>query len=308
MKKTYSRIAAALTASAAALGLCRAFPASAADSIRLMGDLDGDLKVTAADAQITLTLYTQSVSGKIDNTANHENGNADIDMNNEIDVTDAQNILNYYCQTLAGKQPLWADFREVSYHDGQDYTVISAATGERIANDNPFELKGMYLEIGCAEGAPGETVTVPVYLAGADDLISFVMFIDPPAGLEPVSITSKVDEDFELWHPSPEMLKDSEEDYSPYYAYLPKGSIVFANTDNIHPQDGYVIAYYSYKIPEDAQPGTVYPVCLNAAKTAFTAYHPEKAEPVQIGEDEWKFDSSSETYQYTLLNGVVAVK
>ena len=104
------------------------------------------------------------------------------------------------------------------------------------------------------------------------------------------------------------MLKDSEEDYSPYYAYLPKGSIVFANTDNIHPQDGYVIAYYSYKIPEDAQPGTVYPVCLNAAKTAFTAYHPEKAEPVQIGEDEWKFDSSSETYQYTLLNGVVAVK
>ena len=305
MKRTYARIAAALTASAAALGLCSAFPASAEAQIHLMGDLDGDLKVTAVDAQIALTLYADAMSGKADNTANNENGNADIDLNDVIDVADAQSILNYYCQTLAGNQPLWAEFRAVSYHDGSDYTPMSAQTGERVANDQPFTLKGMYVEIGCAEGAPGETVTVPVYIAGAKDLVGLIMFIDPPAGLEPVAITSKLDEDFELWHPTPEQMDGDE--YCPYTTYAPKGSFLFADINNIHPQNGYVLAYYSYKIPEDAQSGTVYPLCLNTAKTAFSAYRPSgstEPEPLEGS------DSSTTTphYQYTNLNGVIIVK
>lgn len=307
MKRTYARIAVALTASAAALGLCSAFPASAEAQIRLMGDLDGDLKVTAADAQITLALYADALSGQADNAANNENGYADIDLNDVIDVTDAQSILNYYCQTLAGNQPLWADFREVSYHDGTDYTPISAKTGERVANEKPFTLKGMYVEIGCAEGAPGETVTVPVYIAGAKDLIALTMFIDPPAGLEPVAITSKLDEDFKLWHPTPEQMGGSNEEYCPYTTYVPKGSFVFADINNIHPQDGYIIAYYSYKIPEDAQSGTVYPLCLDAPKTTFSAYRPsESTEPEPIeGRDA---STTTPHYQYTNLNGVVTVK
>lgn len=307
MKKAYSGIAALLTALFTALGLCSTFPVTAAERIRLMGDLNADLKVDAADAQQTLVLFTESLTGQADNTANDENGNADIDMNELIDAGDAQSILNYYCQTLAGGQPLWADFRAVSYHNGSDYMPISAATGERVANNKPFTLKGMYVEIGCAEGAPGETVTVPVYIAGAEDLISVTMFIDPPAGLEPTAITSTLDEDFKLWHPTPEQMGGSEEAYSPYYAYLPKGSFVFANIENIHPQEGYVLAYYSYKIPEDAESGTVCPVCLNAPKTVFTAYRTaESEEPEPI--EGWDSDVTFQSYQYTILNGVITVK
>ena len=316
MKKIYSKLTAAMTAAVAAAGMCQAFPASAAENIRLMGDMNGDLKITALDAQLALNIYADAIVEIADNIANEENGNADIDMDGEIDALDAQKILLYYCQTLVGDQPLWAEFRDVSYHDGLDYMPLGGDPDDgndpfhRTQNDTPFEMKGMYLEVGCAQGAPGETVTVPVYIAGAADLIGMVMFIDPPEGLEPVSITSNLGKDFEL----PFATQFGTE---PYTTYLPKGSIVFAEVDNIHPQDGYVIANYSYKIPEDAQPGTVYPVCVNTAKTEFGGYFEEETDydlnhDGEISDEEYMAEllgenSSFKNYQYTLLNGVVVV-
>ena len=296
MKKFYSRMAAVLTASFAVVCMCSAFPASAAETVRLTGDLDGDLHVTALDAQMTLDLYAQALVGIADNTATEENSNVDIDMDGEIDVLDAQYILLYYCQTLVGDQPLWADFREVSYHDGMDYTLPDRfdESGDmiRIPNEDPFDLTGLYVELGCAYGAPGETVTVPVFIAGAD-LGSIITFIDPLEGLELTDITTNAVEDFNLWFPQTEeqRLEGYNKEHGTdcfWTSYLPKGSIVIATDENINTQDGYVIAYYSYTIPEDTQPGTVYPICLNTAKSSF--------------------GSRAGNYQYTLLNGVVVVE
>ncbi|GEM_PF-6401200 len=181
-------------------------------------------------------------------------------------------ILLQYCQTLEDGIPLRMDARTLSYHDGSDYTPISAETGKRYPNDAQFPLTGMYIEIGCAEGAPGETVTVPVYISGVPELNSFTLFIDPPEGPEPEEILSSAVQDYGAAAKS----------------NLPKGSLVVASLEIMNPPDGYVIAYYSYTIPEDAQPGTLYPLVLNFAKSIFVA----------AGED---------TYQYSLLSGVIAV-
>ena len=214
-------------------------------------------------------------------------------------------ILLQYCQTLTDGRPLWEAYRELSYHDGLDYTIRTGTDEDpfaRTPNLTPFPLTGLYVEIGCAQGAPGETVNVPVYIAGAPDLGTGVMFIDPPDGLKPTAITSGMTEDFELGVPS---ITDgswlANGDSCVCGAYLPKGSFTFG-LGSLHeivhlPSDGYVIANYSYQIPEDAQPGTVYPVCLNAAKTVFTA-RLELADRTITSKD----------YQYTLLNGVVVVE
>lgn len=276
MKK--SKIISMITAAAAAVSMLQAFPASADTYITIMGDMNGDLKITSIDAQMALEIYADAIVGNAENTANAENGSADIDMNGVIDVTDAQSILLYYCQTLVGDQPLWAEFREVSYHDGQDYQGSA-----------PFTLKGMYLEIGCAKGAPGETVTVPVYLAGITDLIGFQMSVMPPEGLTPVSISSPIEEDF----PTRSEKIDTKPTFNPEC-----GAMVWADAWNIEIENGYIIANYTYTIPEDAESGQTYPLCLDAASTMFIA--------------ETDVDNGDtfilEPYQYTLLNGVVVVE
>ena len=204
--------------------------------------------------------------------------------------TPVPDILLQNCQTLSDGQPLWADERELSYHDGLDYTVVRVTEGDdlykRYPNDKPFELTGMYVEIGCAQGAPGETVRVPVYISGVPDLQAAAVFIDPPEGLEPTAITSAVEDDFpDVWGTPSE----HSDEYEKYTCFLPVGSFVLSTYESFHPQDGYVLATYSYKIPEDAQSGTVYHVCLNPAKTEFGNGH-------------------SQNYQYALYTGVVVVE
>lgn len=196
-------------------------------------------------------------------------------------------IVLQYCQTLEDGLPLWVHERSISYHDGLDYTVFAVKENERVLNTKPFRLKGMYAEVGCAKGAPGETVTIPVYLAGVPDLSSILLFLDAPEELELTEITSSAAEDFCLT--DQEWVKERErEGVQPYEYSFSAGSFLLAVTDNIQIPDGYVIASYSYRIPEDAQPGTVYPVRMNPAKSSC--------------------GSMDGKYQYTLLDGVVAVE
>ena len=213
-------------------------------------------------------------------------------------------IVTQYCRTLIDGRPQWEDLRDISYHDGLDYTLPNGfdANGKmiRVPNKTKFPLTGLYVEIGCAQGAPGETVIVPVYVAGGD-LASVIMFIDTPEGLELTDISTNLVEDFNLWTPESEGQRQDEtnEDHRTHdliSLYLVNGSCGFVTTGNNLPmQDGYVLAYYNYTIPEDAQRGAVYPICLNPAKTTFDAI--ENTGTI-IGKH----------YQYTLLNGVVVVE
>ena len=274
MKSQRKRFAAMLTAAIAAVSMCHAFPASAAEKVNLMGDMDGDLKITANDAQMALNYYAESIVENIDDAVTDETENADIDMNGIIDVTDAQSILSYFCQTLVGEQPLWAEYRELSYHDGTDADTIG---------NKPFALRSLYVEIGCAQGAPGETVTVPVYLAGARALAGFGFRVIPPAGLTPVDITSDIDTDY--------AFEDADFNLPPVKV-VNKGAFAWIRVNNADIRNGYVLANYTYTIPEDAQSGDVYQICLDTSSASFIA------------------DTSSEdagSYQYTLLNGVVVV-
>lgn len=197
-------------------------------------------------------------------------------------------IVKQHCQTLEDGVPLWISERDISFHDGSDYTVLVSANGERVPNDEPFTVPGMYAEIGCAMGAPGETVRVPVYIAGVPELTSMIMFIETPDGLELTEIATSLRADFGLHFSSDDEIP-SESNDGELSLYLPRGSMVLAVREQIQPPDGYVLAYYSYQIPEDAQPGTVYPVRMDTTRSVFGIAY-------------------GQNYQYTLLNGVVAVE
>ncbi len=197
-------------------------------------------------------------------------------------------IVMQHCQTLEDGVPLWISERDISFHDGSDYTVLVSANGERVPNDEPFTVPGMYAEIGCAKGAPGETVTVPVYIAGVPELTSMIMFIETPDGLELTEISTSLRADFGLHFSSDDEIP-SESNDGELSLYLPRGSMVLAIREQIQPPDGYVLAYYSYQIPENAQPGTVYPIRMDTTRSAFGIAY-------------------GQNYQYTLLNGVVAVE
>ena len=192
-------------------------------------------------------------------------------------------IVLQYCQTLEDGLPLWVHERSISYHDGLDFTVFSVAEDKRVLNTEPFRLKGMYAEVGCAKGAPGETVTIPVYLAGVPDLSGLLLFLNAPEELELTEITSSAVADFILNDPEREP-----EVYPSYECNPSAGSLLLVLGNDIQLPDGYVIATYSYRIPEDAQPGTVYPVRVNPAKSCCGCMDGK--------------------YQYTLLDGVIAVE
>ncbi|MBQ8920647.1 MAG: hypothetical protein IJ060_00595 [Oscillospiraceae bacterium] len=275
--------------------------AKAAPAVRLMGDLDGDLSVSVEDAQMALQLYTDSLAEKASANADLENGVADIDMDGKIDAGDAQNILSYYCRTLSGQQPLWAEYREVSYIDGndhynQDKYIWDEEAGEMVENpnyeykDTVFGKTGMYLEVGCAQGAPGETVEVPVYVAGAPLMAGFQFYLNQSGDALLTAIRSDLEEMF----PNSDFIYNTDPEV---------GALVWcaARGDNMSVEDGTVIGTFSYRIPENAESGAHYPLVIDKVNTMFVTNGEELGGNI-FGE------SHRAAYQYTLLDGVIVVK
>jgi len=274
--------------------------AAEAQRVHIMGDLDGDCKVTMNDAKKALDIAVAGRIGLVDRTANGENNPADIDMNGTIETMDALAILRYFCQSLVGDQPLWSDVRKVTYHDGTEFSPI--LVDETVEYEQqPFSKRGMYLEIGCAEGKPGEEVTVPVYLAGIETLVGFQYFQSAPARLTPTNITSDLGIAIfcyldENGNPQTKELVDTDISKDPLgVANTYSGAFVWTapRGEDMTLTEGMVIANYSYKIPEDAKDGEVFVVSVNPAKTMFGT---------NTG------DSMFNHYQYTTLDGAIVVK
>lgn len=279
MNKT-AKIFSAVLAAAAAFNMCStAFSASAAESIRILGDLNHDLSVNSCDAQQALEIYTDSVSGLTDGSVNQDNETADINMDGSITVEDAESILLYYCQTLAGKQPLWADFRQVSYENGSSY-----------GSKKEFALRGLYIEVGCAEGAPGTTVTVPVYVAGLSKLAGFQLGLIHEDPMTLTAITSELDK-LECWKTADTIISNPE-----------TGMLVAAQANDISLADGFVIGEYAYEIPKNAESGAHYCITVDQTYTKFVM-----TDCVFIDTDPTSTIEKG-TYQYTALSGVVTVK
>ena len=294
--KQSARILGTVCASAIALSMCSMFSvsASAAATVRIMGDLNNDMVIDSADAQETLCIYTDALTGLISDAVNDENENADINMDGKISVEDAANILSYYCQTLVGGQPLWADFREVSYESGSSYAPepVSEEYGRKTRT---FELRGLYLEVGCASGQAGETVTVPVYVAGLPKLAGFQLSLKHDTALTAVSITSKVAED-QGWNQEIGYVAN------PFYDDN-RGVIVAAQAYNFSLADGYILSEYSYTIPKDAKPGDHYCIAVDPSWTKFVTQDCCYTNPEDFND---KVDPGS--YQYTALSGLITVK
>lgn len=294
MKNTKLRIASAICASAALFNLFAAAPASAAGTaekaIARLGDMDGDLIVGAKDARAALVAYVEGFVGVNDGKVNAGNWTGDIDGSGKIDLRDASNILKYYTYTFTGHQPLWADFRKTSYVAGKTVPVptetivdynefgpVTVSTGEEGTQFLPYSLTGMYLEVGCAEGAAGETVTVPVYISGAKAMAGLQMSLINDEALTPVTATM----------PLPGF---KEEDYIFNVIEEEETAIVvFAKPENVPMADGAVIAEVTYKIPDDAVSGTHYTVNVDTEYSKFVT-------------------KDLDTFQYTLLNGIITVK
>lgn len=291
-----AKLLSAVCAAAMTLGMCGAVSASAEEtpSVRIMGDLNNDLAVGLDDAILALGISVDNMVGLADATANAENGTADIDMDGTVSLIDAMHILRYYCQTMVGDQPLWADIRTVSYADGTDFYSYfeKDAEGNLLLDDKgqpiriqpneeaPFPLTGMYIELGCAVGAPGETVSVPVYIAGLPKLAGFQMLIghDPALKLTEIVPTLSTHPD---WRDKLDPACNTEFDAN-------HGCVVMAQAFNVSLTDGYVISEFQYQIPADAQPGTHYTVSLESYYTKFVT-------------------AQCDAYQYTALSGVVTV-
>lgn len=278
MKKA-AKFLSSILAAATVFSLCSsAFSASAATNIRIMGDLNGDKKVNTVDAMYALTIYTDSISGLASNAVTDENEQADINMDGSITVEDCENILLYYCQILAEKQPLWADFRKVSYENGSNY-----------GSKKEFALRGLYIEVGCANGAPGTTVTVPVYVAGLSKLAGFQLGLIHEDPMTLTAVTSDLDK-LECWNTEDTISANPE-----------TGMLVAAQANDISLADGFIIGEYTYEIPKNAEPGTCYCISVDQTYTKFVT-----TDCVFTDVDS---DSNIEngTYQYTALSGVVTV-
>jgi hypothetical protein len=299
LKKMISRIASALCAAAMFSSGLAILPANAeeAESVKLMGDLDGDMKVTMADAKRALDLSVMANIGLVDKTPTLENDAADINMNGKLEMMDAVAIMNYYCQSMIGNQPMWSEIRKLTYHDVKEFNRHYDYEKEEIV-DLPFALRGMYLEIGCAEGRPGETVTVPVYLAGIQQLAGFQYYQIAPYNLKQTGIQS----DFGI-----SQIMSYDENGKEVTEYLEtdggfmgaanlfSGAFIWVaeNCDNISLEDGVTLAYYTYTIPEDAKPGEYFVLSVDDSRTLFG-----------IVDGTYEFYP----YQYTLLDGVIMVK
>lgn len=72
------------------------------------GDVNGDGKVDATDAQLVLAAYADALAGNAAQFSDAQKTAADIDGNHQIDSADAQHILNYYVQnTVTGIPTTW---------------------------------------------------------------------------------------------------------------------------------------------------------------------------------------------------------
>ena len=307
MKKT-ARILSTVCASAIALSMCSMFSAtaSAASAVRIMGDLNNDMIVDAQDAQTTLGIYVDALTGLGSDDATDKNETGDINMDGKISVEDATSILSYYCQTLVGGQPLWADFRTVSYQNGNGFLThekIDPETGEPVLDENGkpvlemsnriFALRGMYVEIGCAAGKAGETVTVPIYVAGVPELAGFQLTVTHELPLKLTDITSKINEQ-PGWDAKYECSANPS-------AADNQGILVAAQANNISLADGFVIGEFTYQIPKDAASGTHYAIEIDPSWTKFVSkdctYTAADGKHIENG-----------AYQYTALSGVVTVQ
>ncbi len=71
------------------------------------GDLSGDGKIGADDAQITLQAYVRTLSGREPALTGRQKAAADTNGDACIDIADAQLILRYYTAQLSGKTVTW---------------------------------------------------------------------------------------------------------------------------------------------------------------------------------------------------------
>lgn len=81
-----------------------------ADMPGMLGDVNGDLTVDSADAQLALNAYIDGISGNPLGLTEQQIAAADVNADGEISVEDAQFILNYYAwNSMAGVPTTWQD-------------------------------------------------------------------------------------------------------------------------------------------------------------------------------------------------------
>ncbi len=73
------------------------------------GDLNGNGKIEADDAQCALMAYVNKLADKANSMTDRQRRAADIDGDGEVTATDAQIILRYYVNRLAGKDVTWEE-------------------------------------------------------------------------------------------------------------------------------------------------------------------------------------------------------
>ena len=313
-KKLPLKTVSLLSAVCTALSLGSAVSASAADlpAFCRMGDLNADGKVDLRDARRALVAYVDDFIGIEDSTVNANNFAGDINMNGKIDLSDASNILKYYTYTMIGEQPLWADLRKVNSVKGGlvaesiptelldgNYFAIDAVSG---AVYRPFALSGLYVEIGCAEGRPGETVEVPVYISCADGLAAFLLDINA-GDLTVTDFSSPLDSNDIAFNPAMSS--------KPYTC----SCIVWAANDGLDRtfEDGSLAGTISYRIPDDAEAGTVYPIQMDSLLPDDLEFgdvvSPEMYYNSRVSEFvSSKPDTDIQNIAFTELDGVVIVK
>ena len=301
MKQRITKIVSAVCAAAMLSGGLSMLPAQAAEanSARIMGDVNGDLRVTIEDAK---KLLDASVSEEIglSGTLSEELNAGDIDMNGVIEMTDALAVMRYFCRTLVGDQPLWSEVRKLTYHDGTEYKPGYHPDDEEANDGILFEKRGMYMELGCAEGKPGEQVEIPVYLAGIAEFDFFALAAVAPNGVNAVSMNAALG----VSGFDGEIITEPKVDLGDTHWI---GSVAINGSRagycwnsleglKVDVKDGLVIASVTYQIPEDAKAGDLFVVTVDPKVTTVNTV-------LRDGES-----ITFPAYQYTLLDGVIAVK
>ena len=311
MRTIHKAVISILTALSFAGTLVSALPVSAQEhAVKPLGDFNGDFAVDETDATDILRLYAKSMMGLASNLVTAKTVQADCNTDGVLNELDATEILNYMGQVILEDTPRWLNERKVTYidhrmkvlteelvYDENGYPlldengnfVFTKPSGKPVREN--FDADGLSIEIGCAEGRPGEEVTIPVTISADKGIAAAQISIPAQNDLELVKINS----DFMYDDPN-SVLINKAPSVGIFIWLAEKGTpLIFPGSKTF--------VSYTFRIPETAKPGDVFNLDLNPNQSDFVTTYSfdEKTGNICLNNDTIR-------YCYEVLNGAIIVK
>ena len=141
------------------------------ESAYITGDLNGDGKVGAEDAQNALQAYVNLLAGKPHGLTNAQFKAADVNNSGTLTADDAQIILQYYVNALAGKTVKWENLYSKQYDTsgfGAKWPTLFAEDDTVTVTDTGYRSHDICIEISEQTFGDSTCHIADIYLRSTD--------------------------------------------------------------------------------------------------------------------------------------------